>query len=65
MGSWAWGNPRRPAGGEDALVVLVKVGELELYRGSRDGSQRGPGLPVSVGNDITRTSDRFWGQAWV
>ena len=26
-------------------MVLVRVGELELYRGSWDGSQRGPGLP--------------------
>nr|XP_025865012.1 argininosuccinate synthase [Vulpes vulpes] len=43
----------RPAGGEDALVVLVKVGELELYRGSWDGSQRGPGLPVSVGEKLS------------
>lgn len=42
LGQLGLQDPRRPAGGEDALVVLVRLGELEPCRGSWDGSQRDP-----------------------
>lgn len=44
-------------------VLWGRWGELEPCL-APGGSPQAPGLLVGVGNNITRTSDRFWSPAW-